>query len=353
MKVAMQFGFHHEEGTRDERVIMEYFHQALVRSGADVAVLEEGDMDVSGYDLLHVFGLSANIHDLSREAAGRNIPVISTPFYWNEDYPVFYELDSLGRKAEPHIREKSLTASYFQKRILSDRFRQEKFVLGNAALVLVSGKCERMQVARDYEVAENKILELPVGIDLFMGVGKPEPFKEKFGVENFVLCLGQLIPRKNQHLLIDITRDLEMPLVIAGPEATDGGQYETHCRDLAHGGVHFVGDIETQMLKSAFQAARMFALPSAFELPGMAYLAAAVAGLPIVATCRGAAWEYLGDQACYCDPGDTASVFDAVMKCSGAQPSGELKKKLLENFSWGKTAVLLIRLYQKIIQISS
>ena len=351
MKVGLQFGVRRDEGTRDEREIMSYFEKYLRQSGVEIVTLEEGVSDLSGIDLIHLFGMADETYRLSREACNRGTPVVVSPFYWNESFPIHYDLKSLKTCGQPELHEKKLTAHYFRKKMESDRNRQEKFILNNASLVLASGRCERLQVVRDYELDEKSVAVFPVGIDLFMGVGKPDPFIEKFGVKDFVLCVGQLTPRKNQHLLIDITRDLDLPLVIIGP-MNEESEYTTHCRDISHSDVHILGTVEPQMLKSAYQAAKMFALPSAFELPGMAYMSAAVAGLPIVATNRGTSYDYLQNQVNYCDPEDTVSVFDAVSTSWSSSHSDQLKKNLLDKFSWGKTSVMLVKIYQRIIKVA-
>lgn len=353
MRVGLQYGFYKGESTRDEYDIMMYFAKYLKQGGVEVETLSGAESDFDRFDLIHLFGLSEQTHAASRLAASEGKPVIVTPLYWNEEFPVFYDLKSLDKadgKEEPSLKEKKLTAFYYRKKMLSDRLRQQKFILENAALVISSGKCESLQLRRDYDILKGRIVELPIGIDLFLGVGKPEPFREEYGDDEFCLCVGPLSPRKNQHLLIDITRDLDIPLVLIG--ASDGDQeYSTHCRDIAHDRVTFIDKLDHAMLKSAYKAARFFVLPSNFELPGMAYMTAALCELPIVATNRGATWSYLGNSVTYCDPEDITSIFDAVMNCRDAEPDPLLKKHLLDNFSWGRTTIVLVKLYQKIIQV--
>ncbi len=353
MRVGLQYGFYKGDGTRDEYDIMMYFAKYLKQSGVKVDTLGDDVQDLKKYDLVHLFGLSDRTHAVSRIAARLGKPVIATPLYWNEEFPIHFDLASLHRangKEKPDVREEKLSTFYYQKKMLSDRLRQQKFILENAALVISSGKCESLQLRRDYDIKKGRIVELPIGIDLFLGVGKPGPFREKYGDDEFCLCVGQLSPRKNQHLLIDITRDLDIPLVLVG--AMDGDlEYVDHCKDMAHEKVTFIDKLDQAMLKSAYKAAKFFALPSSFELPGMAYITAALCELPIVATSRGSTWSYLGNSVNYCDPEDIASIFDAVLHCKDAEPDPGLKQHLLDNFSWGRTTVVLVKLYQKIIHI--
>jgi len=353
MKIAMQFGFYREEGTRDEREIMEYFHKYVSRAGVDVDMLGGEVPDLKKYDLVHVFGMSEETHDLCRAAAKDGIPTLVTPFYWNEQFPIFYNLESLGRAAgngQPELVEKKLDAFYYQKKMVSRRNRQQEFMLKNAKLVFAVGRGEKAQLVRDFGLKESCVVMLPVGIDLSLGVGKKDTFVEKHKLENFVLCVGRLCRRKNQHVLIEATRELDVPLVLIGEPGQDAG-YVEHCWSIAHDNAHFFEEVSQAELKGAYQAARAYAMPSMFELPGMAYMPAALAGLPVAATCRGAAWHYLGDHAEYCDPEDEASVLAAVRKCLEREPSKELKDRLLRQFSWGATTVMLVKIYSKISEM--
>ena len=53
MKVGLQFGLYRDEGGRDERVIMKYYHTYLKRSGVDVDVLEDDSTRPDRYELHH------------------------------------------------------------------------------------------------------------------------------------------------------------------------------------------------------------------------------------------------------------------------------------------------------------
>ncbi len=61
-------------------------------------------------------------------------------------------------------------------------------------------------------------------------------------------------------------------------------------------------DHHDPLLASAYAAARVFALPSWFETPGLAALEAALAGCAVVITPYGSTREYFGDLVEYARP---------------------------------------------------
>ena len=80
--------------------------------------------------------------------------------------------------------------------------------------------------------------------------------------------------------------------------------YARECRRAGDGFVTWLGRLEHDdpLLASAYAAARVFALPSWFETPGLAALEAALAGSAVAITPFGSTREYFGDLVTYCRP---------------------------------------------------
>ena len=68
------------------------------------------------------------------------------------------------------------------------------------------------------------------------------------------------------------------------------------------------------MLASAYAAARVLALPSWFETPGLAALEAALAGCAVVVTPFGCTREYFGDRVEYARPDRPAEIGRAILR---------------------------------------
>lgn len=327
---------------------MEYFNKYLTNSG--VNVLSGANAAVGAdYDLAHFFGLSPEIHQAAAEIrkAGKNYVV--TPLYWNEEYPIHFKLKNLDPDIpEPELHEQKLTMSYYRKMMMINKVRQQKFILDNSMLVFATGKCEKMQLCRDFDLPEKKVAIIPLGVDLAMGSGGPELFVDKYGIRNFVLCVGEIAQKKNQHLLIEATREKDMHVVFIGKMGGDSDDYSNYCRAIAHEKTHFLGELEPKLLKSAYHAAAVVVQPGLCELPGLPCLCAALAGRPVAATERGTTWDYLGPHASYCDPEDSDSVAASLDTAISNGGSPELKTSLLNRFSWSKSALLTVSIYNKI-----
>jgi glycosyltransferase involved in cell wall biosynthesis len=74
------------------------------------------------------------------------------------------------------------------------------------------------------------------------------------------------------------------------------------------------------------------------ETPGLSSLEAAVMGSNIVVTKKGDTEEYFEDFAFYCEPDDIMSIKIAIEKAYNTQFNPKLKEKILNNYTWEKTA---------------
>lgn len=94
-------------------------------------------------------------------------------------------------------------------------------------------------------------------------------------------------------------------------------------------------------LDDALRHATAFVLPSTFEPSGIAYLEAASAGLPVIATTEGGAGEMLGEAAITVAPGDDDAILRAMlMLCRPGEAArrGALARAAARESSWDHVA---------------
>lgn len=103
-------------------------------------------------------------------------------------------------------------------------------------------------------------------------------------------------------------------------------------------------------MAGAYAAARVHALVSWYDTPGLVSLEAALAGCKLVSTNRGSAVEYFGELAYYCDPGNLNSVCEAIYKAWSAPKNNLLKERVLQNFTWEKAARQTIEAYKRVLE---
>lgn len=102
------------------------------------------------------------------------------------------------------------------------------------------------------------------------------------------------------------------------------------------------GDAAAQIkLDRLYAEATCFVLPSQFDPSPIAYLEAASAGLPVIATSRGGAGELINDGAIVVDPRDRPALIDAMLALadpSAAQAKGAAAAQSVGSSSWADVA---------------
>lgn len=132
-----------------------------------------------------------------------------------------------------------------------------------------------------------------------------------------VLFLGNLIPRKGLHVLLEALKELPAAgwkLTVVG----DGRVNPSYADAIGHlvsrngleKNVHFTGILGDHELADRIKASHLIAMPSSYEGYGIAYLEAMGFGLPAIGTTAGAAGETVthGRDGFLIMPGDSGSL---------------------------------------------
>ena len=136
--------------------------------------------------------------------------------------------------------------------------------------------------------------------------------------QGFALVAARLAPEKAVDVAIDACARARVPLVIAG----DGPERaRLEARALGHD-VRFAGRLDpTELAQLRVQAGVAVVTTRAHETFGLAALEAMAAGLPTVATARGALTD-LADGADLVPPGDPARLAEAITNARGNVHAG-------------------------------
>jgi glycosyltransferase involved in cell wall biosynthesis len=110
-----------------------------------------------------------------------------------------------------------------------------------------------------------------------------------------LLCVGSLIPRKGQDLLVQALaqlRDRSWRCLLAGSDARDMVFAQQLRAQIALLGldtrVEILGECPEPLLQDLYRRADLFVLPAWYEGYGMAFTEAMAQGLPVIATTGGA-----------------------------------------------------------------
>lgn len=170
-------------------------------------------------------------------------------------------------------------------------------------------------------------------------------FKQRYNLNNYILCVGRIYDKNNQLSLAKICGDLGIQLVLIG--SIKDKKYFNECMNFKN--VIYLKFMDSYNIYNAYKFAKLHVLPSFVESFEVSSLEAAASGCNIVATREGYAEEYFKDMAIYCDPYEQNSIYSAIEDGIKKKKDINLKSYVLENFNWEKCIRTLYDSYVKIL----
>ncbi len=293
--------------------------------------------------LLHLFGMSREGLELARAAKARGVPVVLSPICW-------YEPRALWALEPNAIRKLGALGAWALRRGFPGLPGWRRDLLRLADRVLPNSEEEADQLARLFGVPRGRLCVVPNGVLPDFGLGSPQLFRERVGDFEFVLFVGRIEPRKNPLGVVRAARKLGYPLVVVGEAPPQHEAYERQCR--REGGDRVVWleglDHHDPLLISTYAAARVFALCSWFETPGLAALEAALAGAAVVVTPHGSTRSYFGDRAAYARPWRVDEIAAAITRAWREGPRPGLAAHVASNYLWERVAKLTAEVYEQV-----
>ena len=108
-------------------------------------------------------------------------------------------------------------------------------------------------------------------------------------------------------------------------------------------------DHHDPLLASAYAAARVFALPSWFETPGLAALEAGLAGCAVAITPFGSTREYFGDLVRVCPTRPAEPRFGEPLRNAGkTAPTPGLSRWVATHYLWPNVAQITAEVYDQV-----
>jgi glycosyltransferase involved in cell wall biosynthesis len=303
----------------------------LEKLGVEVEISSGIEIDLREFDLVHLFNLIP-VEDTYRqfENARRQGKVIAlSPIFWD---PAEY----LEMSRQPEFEA-------WWRRTMPFR----RMILAGTSLILPNSQLELEVLRRLFSTLPPAVV-VPNAADRSFTAAAPDRFIKRYQQSDFLISVGRICRRKNQVSLIRVAKILRKPLVIIGP-INDSFYYQECRRESAGHQVLFIDSLNHQELSSAYAAARVHALVSWYDTPGLVSLEAALAGCRIVSTNRGSAMEYFGNLAEYCDPGNEESILQAVSRAWNRPSDSQLKELVLQKYTWEQTAQATLEAYQNLL----
>lgn len=332
----------------------------LRRLGIDVDVAETLPASMRGIDLLHVFNLQTARSGMPwcDLAQREHVPIALSTIWWDMRYcsdhgrRYRYHNSRLVRLAAGVCPSAVDVMSRLRPRLNGDR----------AAMVRLLGVAD---VVLPNSYAEAEIVVLQFGMPQMRGRTwvVPNAFSSSVNTRTglhtlpddmsgrCVMEVASISYVKGQLFLLEALLDKPLiPLVFVGRSVDQ--YYARVCRQLAEkrGNVLFVGEVPHGDILDYVQQARVHALPSLRESPGLASLEAAGLGIPVVVSVHCPVGEYFGDMAHVCDPTNIASVRQAVLQACDAPAPIELQTRLSQHNRWAMASRATLDAYVWLLQ---
>ena len=331
---------------------------ALRKLNVEVDIkLSTDKIDYGKYDLLHLFNLIRPADHLLHISKSK-VPYVVSSIYL--DYSQFDHHGRVGvlklffgllGKNNAEFVKNNFRFLLNQDKLASKEYllghkRAVKKILSNARLILPNSESEFLRIKKDYSFSKEYVV-IPNGIntDIFKNIPKIDR------IDNQVICVGQIYGLKNQHRLIEATKDLGVKLVIIGKSPPNHIYYNNYCRKIAGSNVQFFDFMPQEKLLMHYAQSKVHALPSWFETTGLSSLEAGVMGCNLVVGHGGDTMDYFKDHASFCDVIDNKSIQDAIEIQLNKPTNFEFREVILENYTWDHTAKKTLLSYKKALNV--
>ncbi len=297
------------------------------------------------FDILHILGMQAGncLNGINAKKRGKKV-VLSSIFYTEANIAAY------------RLARKIMDSKIF--RFSQNRFSLMQELIDVSDAILPNSDAEEEQLKQIFKVDESKMRVIYNGVEpnLFHGVDRalfPDTFK--IG-RDFILSVANVNRRKNTLNLVKafLESGLKTKLVLIG-----NFNYEAdaaYCREvqdiitrnsdkvISIQNLHY-GD---KVLLSAYLNARVYALPSVLETPGLANLEAGLAGCSLVVGDCKPVREYFGDRVRYCKHDDITDIKDKIIAAYREEPRKDLSDFMRNEYSWLKIAGDVARVYESL-----
>ncbi len=367
MKVLFQTRTNLFDAPGGDMVQMLKTKEFLEKSGIQIDISLELEPDLSGYDLVHLFNLmepqDIYIQMLNAKRQHKKI-VLSTIYGLYTEFErkarggFFQKLANVLSPYQigyikvlvKHYKEKRMHKGIY-KMLVKGYYGMMKEIVDNTTVFLPNSESEMKRVANEFKLKDYTYMSVPNAIDksvfsLIDDIG-PNPY-DKF--KDCIVCAARIEGRKSTLNLVRAVKDTDYKLVLVGKESQNQQAYVEQVHHEAGDNVFFLGAIPHDDLKNLYKVAKVHALVSWMETPGLSTLEAAAMDCNVVVTRKGDTYDYFEDYAFYCEPDDIHSIKAAIDKAYNHPVNPKLKQKILEKYTWEKTAEATLEGYNLVMK---
>lgn len=219
-----------------------------------------------------------------------------------------------------------------------------------ADILLPNSESEMKRITHTFNLNTRQYRVIPNAVDIeLFDYDKTEVDDSVAQYKDCVLCVSRIEGRKCQLQLVRAMKGLPYKLVIIGKPAPNHLKYYEQVKKEAGDNVYFLGYVPHEQLPQYYKIARVHALVSWMETPGLSSLEAAVMRCNIVITKKGDTEEYFGKYAYYCEPDDIESIRNAIADAYNSPFNNDLREYIFNHYTWEHTAQKTLSAYEQIL----
>lgn len=328
---------------------------------------------LDNFDLIHCFNIS-RIQETYKQVLNAQLqgkPFVITPIFQNlSEYNRRgrYGLGGwLARRLSYETTEQIRNAYLWYsnespkeccKAIWSDGyFTSVRHVLNGASGLIFNSNLEAHETQHFFKPEKlASSTKIPVGINLEELDNSDNSFSRRYGIKNYILCVGRIEDLKNQIRIIEALRSIpNIPLVFVGFPNPHHKNYVRKFRKAldTRQNTFWFQSLNRSAVLSAMRDAKVHVLASFYETTGIANLEASYLGASIVSTEQGYCREIFGKRAIYCDPYKTQSILQATIEALNTKPYSETRYWIKQLFSYQVCALKHVTFYEKMLRQES
>lgn len=283
------------------------------------------------FDAIHIFGYDLAIDTFLTYLIKKNPNVYISPIIDSNKSPFLYRLASLNG-----LRQLRLFSTNY---VLKEALKKTKGVC-------VRSEHEKRFVNYSLGVHDKQIYHVPLSTSF----DKPQAIHDLLKTkEDFCLHVSSIYqPRKNVLRLIEAAKQYNFRLILAGNKGSRK-DFEPLLRSIGNSpNIEVLGFVDDTTLRSLYERAKVFALPSLIEGVGIVALDAAIYGCNIVITKIGAPKEYYlecTDNVRVINPYSIDDIGKAVLELLQIDNSDNLIQHIEQNYSKMKLIQNLEQMY--------
>src|SRR5271168_3570064 len=250
-------------------------------------------------------------------------------------------------------------------------FHLTRRVLRGAARILAVSKYTKSEIEKLFGIPGSRIEVVYNAIDERFLRGHASDTDRQVLAERylvtypFLLYAGRISPHKNLVRIIEafsaLKTELEkeqafpdLKLIIIGDDVSGNPDLRrTVIRSGVQNDVRFLGFVPIEVLRTFYDAAKIFVFPSLYEGFGLPPLEAMAHGTPVVTSNVSSLPEVVGNAAVLVHPENVFEIMRALHRVLMEQPLREKMKersyRQVKKFSWEKSVRRIMDVYQEVL----